>query len=155
MTLNPLDVAFTLLLVLVTLRAGFRGFVREFMAVAAIVLGIGAATLFSAVVTVWIDQILGVSIWNHVIAYLGLFLIVYLIVKLAEGALNVLIERIHLDGLDHALGLFFGCVEALLVIFLLILIMQVQPFFSFTEILSTSLYTELLNPLIPYAGSLM
>ncbi|AFG36690.1 CvpA family protein [Spirochaeta africana] len=155
MQLNPIDVVFTLILVILVLRAGFRGFVREFMAVAAIVLGVAAAALFAGLVSIWLDQILGPSMWNHVIAFLGLFLLVYLVIKLTEGLLNTLVERIHLDALDHALGLFFGCVEGLLVIFMLIMIMQVQPFIRLDAVLRNSLYAELLMPLAPYAGSIM
>ena len=155
MQLNPIDVVFTLILVILVLRAGFRGFVREFMAVAAVVLGVAAAALFAGISALWLDQIMGPSMWNHVIAFLGLFLLVYLLIKLTEGALNALVERIHLDALDHALGLFFGCVEGLLVIFMLLMIMQVQPFIRLDRVLQQSLYADLLMPLAPYAGRLM
>ncbi|MFW6364118.1 MAG: CvpA family protein [Spirochaeta sp.] len=155
MQLNPIDVVFTLLLVILVLRAGFRGFVREFMAVAAVVLGIGSAAVFAGVVSLWLDQILGPSLCNHVIAFLGLFLVVYLVVKLTEGALNALVEHIHLDALDHALGLFFGCIEGLLAIFVIILVLQIQPFIRIDGVLQASLYADLLMPLVPYAGSVL
>ena len=43
-----------------------------------------------------------------------------------------LIERIHLENLDHALGLFLGLVEGTLVIFVLILVLQFPPFAAFS-----------------------
>ncbi|WP_460054031.1 CvpA family protein [Spirochaeta dissipatitropha] len=150
MQMNPIDIIFTLIVIIFVLRAGFRGFVHEFMAVAALVLGVAGAVLFAGIVSVWLDQILGPSVWNHIIAFLGIFLVLYLVVKLTESLLNALIERIHLNPLDHALGLFFGFIEGLLVVFGLILLMQIQPFVRMDAVLNRSLYSELLMPLIPY-----
>lgn len=155
MELNPIDIVFTLVLVTLTLRAAFRGFVREFMAVAALVLGIGGAALGAGVVALWLEQMLGASLWNHVIAFLGLFLLLYLVIKLTEGALDALVERIHLDSLDHALGLFFGGFEGLVAVFIIILLLQIQPLLELDSLMNGSIYVELLTPLLPYANSFM
>lgn len=155
MDLNPIDIVFTLVLVTLTLRAAFRGFVREFMAVAALVLGIGGAALGAGVVALWLEQMLGASLWNHVIAFLGLFLLLYLVIKLTEGALDALVERIHLDSLDHALGLFFGGFEGLVAVFIIILLLQIQPLLELDSLMNGSIYVELLTPLLPYANSFM
>ncbi|THB66273.1 MAG: CvpA family protein [Spirochaetaceae bacterium] len=154
MQLNILDIIFSLILAFMVIRAGFRGFVQEFMAVASILFGIVAAVWGTAPVASRLDLLLGESIWNNIIAFLGLFLLVYLITKLIERVLNDLVERIHLDSLDHALGLFFGAIEGLLLVSLLILLMQVQPLFSVDQLLADSLYADLLMPLAPYAGTL-
>ena len=155
MSLNPLDIAFTIAVIILVLRAGFRGFVREFMMLASLVLSIGVAALFSGTVSDWIEYYLGPSMWNHVIAFLGLFLAVYLLTKLTESFLNTLVERIHLNSLDHALGLFFGCIEGILMVFIAILLLRIQPIIPVDNALERSLYSELLGPLIPYAGSLV
>ncbi len=97
MTLTPIDIVFVILLILVVLRSMFRGFVHEFMSMAAIILGILAAVLLSGIVAVKISPYVGNSYWTQIIAFLGLFLLVYVMVKLFEGGLNRVVERINFE----------------------------------------------------------
>lgn len=117
---------------------------------ASVILGISVAVLFSGVLAGYIDQIIGISPWSQVISFLGLFLLTYLAVKIFESALDRLIERIHLDSLDHALGFFLGIAEGLVLTFLLLLLIQVQPFVPPAALLEESLFANLMSPLFPY-----
>ncbi|WP_394701363.1 CvpA family protein [Marispirochaeta aestuarii] len=64
--------------------------------------------LFSAAGGDFLAGVFGDSPWNRVIAFLAIFLSVYLILKIAEGLLYRLIEAVHLENLDRALGFFWG-----------------------------------------------
>lgn len=150
-----IDIVFGILLVFAAMRSGIRGFVREFMSMAALILGIGIAVVFSGQVAMFVDQYLETAAWSQVVAFLGLFLAVYLGVKLFESALNRLVDRINLDNLDHALGFFLGVAEGLLLIFVLLLGLQVQPFFDSTAVVEESVFAEALMPLLPYASRLL
>lgn len=150
-----IDVVFALILVFTTLRAAIRGFVTELLSMASLILGIAAAVLFSGVVGAYFDRFLGESAWSQVAAFLAIFLAVYILVKIFENALHRLIEHIHLESLDHALGLFLGVIEGLLVTFVLILIIQVQPFFSPDSVLDGSVFARLLVPFLPYASEFL
>jgi len=150
-SLTPLDIVFVILLILVVLRAMFRGFVHEFMSMAALILGILAAVLLSGIVAVKISPYIGNSYWTQIIAFLGLFLLVYVVVKLFEGGLNRVVERINLNSLDRALGFFLGLAEGLVLIFLVILVMRAQPFFDLHSVINQSLFAKVLLPLMPYA----
>lgn len=145
-----IDIIFGILLLVTAMRSGIRGFVREFMSMAALVLGIGAAVVFSGPVAVVVDEYLDAAAWSQVVAFLGLFVAVYLVVKIFETALNRLVERIDLDNLDHALGFFLGVAEGMLLIFVALLVVQVQPFFDSTSVVNQSLFAEALLPLLPY-----
>jgi membrane protein required for colicin V production len=72
-------------------------------------------------------------------------------VKLFENALNRLIERVHLESLDRALGLFLGVAEGIFVVFMLVLLLQLQPFFDPDELLEQSTIARFMLPLLPYA----
>lgn len=148
--LAALDIVFLLIIVFTSIRSGIRGFVKELMSMASVILGIAVAVLFSGVFAQYIEGFIGVSPWSQVISFLGLFLATYLAVKIFENALDRLIERIHLDSLDHALGFFFGIAEGLVVTFLLILLIQVQPFLPPASLLEESLFAALMSPLFPY-----
>ncbi|WP_455382805.1 CvpA family protein [Salinispira pacifica] len=152
MSLTPLDIVFIILLILVVMRAMFRGFVHEFMSMAALILGILAAVLLSGVVAVKLAPFLGGSYWTQIVAFLGLFLVVYVVVKIFEGGLNRLVERINLNSLDRALGFFLGVAEGLILIFVIILVMRAQPFFDLQGVVSHSVFARALLPLMPYAN---
>lgn len=152
MEFTAIDVIFVLLVVLTTIRAGVRGFVREIMSMAAVVGGILAAVLFSALVAELLVDVFGSSAWSQVVAFLGIFVLAYAIVKLFEKGLQGLVERINLESLDHALGLFLGVAEGFLVTFVLILLIQVQPIVQPERLLQGSAFARLLLPLLPYAS---
>jgi membrane protein required for colicin V production len=107
------------------------------------------------VVAVQLEGYLGDSIWNQIISFLGLFLVTYLAIKIFEGALRAIVERINADNLDHALGFFLGVAEGLLLIFVLLLIIQIQPFINLDEAIDESVFAIALRPLLPYVDGLL
>ena len=153
--MNPLDIICLLILIIFVIRGIIRGFVVEFSSVAAIFLGILIAVLFSGLVATLLDQFMKPSFWNQVIAFLGLFILTYLLVKLFEAGLKNLVERAKLENLDKALGFFLGLTEGLLLIFILLFILHVQPLFPLDGQVAGSFFGRLLSPLFPYASGLI
>ena len=152
MSFAGIDIVFAIIIVILAIRAAIRGFVKELMGTAALLLGIVIAVIFSGTVSQLIERFMGETVWSQVIAFLALFLVVYLVVKIFEGALNRLIERIHLSQLDHALGLFLGIVEGLVVVFVLLMLIQIQPFFDQETLLAGSLFARILLPFLPFVA---
>ncbi len=155
MELVPVDIVFLIMVVFTTIRAGIRGFVKEIMSVAAVFLGIGGAVLFSGILAEHVERNFGESVWTQVIAFLALFLIIYIVVKIFENALDRLIERIHLAGLDHAAGFFLGVAEGLLLVFILLLLIQVQPIVRPELLIAESVFAHTLLPLLPFAAQFL
>ncbi len=155
MTFTAIDIVFAIIVVILAFRAAIRGFVKELLGTAALFLGIIVAVLLSGTVAQVIDEYIGPTIWSQIIAFLALFLVVYLIVKIFESALNRLIERIHLDQLDHALGFFFGIVEGLLVVFIVLLLVQIQPFFDPEALIAGSIFARIMLPFLPFAAEFL
>lgn len=151
MNIPAIDVVFLIIILIAIIRGVFRGFIREIMAVSSIILGILLAVLFSGVVSLYLIPIMGDTIWNQVIAFLAIFIVVYLLVKLFEAGLNSLVEKIQLENLDKALGFFLGLIEGMLLVFLLLFGLQIQPFFDFQDLLQSSVIYGLIAPFFPYA----
>lgn len=148
---SGLDIAFAVVVLLFTLRVGIKGFVKEFMSMAALILGIAIAALFSGFGAQYVRPYIESGPWAQIVAFLILFLITYVIVKLFENALGSIVERINLVSLDRALGFFLGLAEGLLVVFIVILVLQLQPLFETESILQDSVFARVLLPLLPYA----
>jgi membrane protein required for colicin V production len=148
--LAGIDIVFAIIVVLLAFRAAIRGFVRELLGMAALLLGIVVSVLFSGLVAEALERYIGPTIWSQVIAFLALFLLVYLVVKIFEGALNRLIARINADQLDHALGFFLGIVEGLVIVFVILLTVQIQPFIDAEQLIADSLFARLMMPFLPF-----
>lgn len=155
MNLSGIDIVFLILALFLIIRCTFRGFVTEVMSMAALILGIFGAIVFSGRVSVIVENYLGDTIWNNIIAFLAVFLIIFIVVKIFQSLINKLIEKIHLQKLDRALGFFLGIAESVLVIMVILFILQLQPFFDTTEVLENSVIAGYLNPLIPLATELI
>ncbi len=155
MSLSGLDIVFIVIIVFFTVRVGIKGFVKEFMSMAALILGIAVAVFFSGVTSGYIRPYIGDGPWAQVVAFLGLFLITYIVVKLFETALDRLVEKIHLESLDRALGFFLGICEGILVVFVAVLLLQLQPLFDAQTLLAESVFAAVLQPLLPYAQQII
>lgn len=149
MKISPLDIVFIVLIAAGAIRCAFRGFISEVMSFAALILGVAAAVFFSKAGASLIDRYVGVSNWNQIIAFLVIFILAYLIVKLLEGILHRIFDRIHLEKLDRVLGFFLGLAEGCLAVFLLVYIMQVQPIFNLQELLENSAISRFVLEIIP------
>lgn len=149
MQLAPLDIFFLALIGVASIRAAYRGFVAEVMSVASLVVGIGAAVLLSGRAAALIAQKMGPSVWNKVIAFLVIFILAYLIVKTVERWLEGAVESLSLGGLDHALGFFLGIAEGLLFVAVIVLVLQIQPFFKIDGVLRSSRIATIFMQLFP------
>ncbi|MBN2553878.1 MAG: CvpA family protein [Spirochaetales bacterium] len=149
MSFEVIDIVFALIVVIAAIRGAFRGFVTEVGSMAALILGFAMAIVFYKPVALLLEKQFKPSMWNQLIAFLILFLLVYLLVKLVQRLLQNIIERLNLDRLDSALGLFLGITEGLLVVGVVLFVINWQPFFDPRNLLGSSFFARLLFPILP------
>jgi len=156
MNLSVIDVIFILLITLFVIRCYLKGFVGELLSMAAVVLGILSSLFFYKNggeylrVKFWP----GLKIIPEIIAFIALFLIVFITVKLLEMMLKGIISGVRLSGVDRFLGIFFGLAEGIAVVSLVLFVLHIQPLFDSSPILSESFFAKLLLPLITGSESL-
>jgi len=150
MGLVGIDIVFMVIIAVSALRCAARGFISEILSMAAFIFGMLAALLFfrqgGALVRGWFMP--DVKIVPEVIAFIAFFLIVYIIVKIVEITLKSIIEGIRLGGLDHLLGFFFGCVEGIVIVCLILFLISIQPFVDSDIVLEKSILAKIFLPLI-------
>ena len=154
-TIVPIDIFFTVIILFMTIKAIVRGFVTEIMSIAAIGLGIILGVLFSGLLGEFIGSKFGQSNWNQVIAFLIIFLVSYIVIKIFENGLNSLIDKIHLDKLDRSLGLFFGIIEGVVLVIIIVFIIEVQPIFDTQKVESESWYMNMIHRVVPDGQELL
>ncbi|MEJ2664820.1 MAG: CvpA family protein [Spirochaetia bacterium] len=149
--ISILDIVFLLILLILIIRGGFRGFVTEISLMAAPILGILCAVLFSNMLSDVTAMLTGAkdSIWNHIIAFLIIFLLVYLLVYLIQGFFLNLIGRLNLENLDRALGVILGLVEGVLVVAILLIIAHWLPWEGLQQLLQHSIFNIIFTPFLP------
>lgn len=146
----PIDIIFIVVIIFFTIRCIIKGFVTEFLSMAAVIGGIGAGIFFSGTLSMYIDQYLGKSGWNYLISFLLLFIIVYLIIKSIEKMLSRFVERVELEQLDRALGLFLGLFEGAVVVLIIVLLIKLQPLFPYEKFAQDSIAFTLAEKVFVY-----
>lgn len=150
MSFVVIDIIFIVLIGLFTIRCYLKGFVKEFMSMAGIALGLLAALfLYKNTADFLRDQFWpGLKILPEIISFIALFVIVFVIVKVVGIMLKGIIEGIKMGGLDRALGLIFGFAEGVVVVSLVLFIFRIQPIFDPSPVIADSFFAKLLLPLI-------
>lgn len=156
--LGALDVVIILIALILTVRAGIRGFVAEAFGVAAIVAGIAVAAVLVVPASAYVDAAVGSdSFWNRIIAFLALFLATYLAFKLVEHVMRGLSRTLRLQQLDHVFGLALGVVEGTVIGAVMIAGLHAQPWFEVAAVLDASVAAQMAEQYLgigpPAAGS--
>ncbi len=152
--LVPIDIVFIAVILFFTIRCIIKGFVTEFLSMAAVIAGITAGVFFSGTVSSYIDIYIGKSGWNYLIAFLILFIICYLIIKIIEKMLYRFVERVELEHLDRALGLFLGIFEGGVLVLVIIMLLKLQPLFPYERIAENSIAFSIAEKILIYLPKL-
>jgi membrane protein required for colicin V production len=138
-----------IILIVAAIRGAFRGFVTELMSTLSILAGVLVAIIFTAPTAPLLVPYIGNTFWTPIVAFLLLFVVTYLLVKLLEALLHGLVERIEIEKLDQALGFFLGIVEGLLLLAVLVFLLRIQPFLEIRGLFEGSFLADLMQRVIP------
>jgi len=152
MNFATIDIVFASLALILAIRCTLRGFVEEFMSMAAIVLGVLAAILLYKPGAEYLRRQFDLQTLPEVVAFAALFVLGFLVVKVLEHILRDIVQRIHLGSVDRLLGLALGLVEGLLVVSVVLFVLSVQPLFDPAALLEKSLFARYLLPLVGEVG---
>jgi membrane protein required for colicin V production len=147
-----IDIVFGSLILILVVRCALRGFIEEFMSMAALVLGLLCAILFFKPGAEYVRSKLGDQYLPELVAFVGLFLIAFVLVKILERILKDIMEQVKLGGVDRLLGVLLGLVEGLLVVSAALFVLSKQPLFDSSALLDNSFFAKLLLPLVGEAG---
>jgi membrane protein required for colicin V production len=145
-----IDIIFLVLIGISFLRCAVRGFISELLSMAALILGLLFAIFFfkngAHLIREWFMP--NVKVVPEIIAFVALFIVIYIMVKVIEITLKNIIEGIRLGGLDRLLGALFGIIEGIVVVCLILFLLSIQPFFNSEPILEKSIFATFLLPFI-------
>ncbi len=147
--MNVLDVIAIAIVALCGLRCFFRGFIKEFTAFAAPLLGgVAAFLLWKPLAGLFIRLWPAMPVPGPIAAVL-LFFAGFITMKILEQALSSLIEEMSLGPADRLLGFIIGSIEGVLICALLAAILRVQPIWDAKPLLDGSFFWRVLSPFLP------
>ena len=118
--MNFADLLFLLIALFFVIKGFFRGFISEFMSMAALILGLIAALVFQSQVSSLLKDMIKSDTLRPLAAFFLLFLGTYILVKLVEMLLHNAIEAIKMNSLDRLLGIGWGLLETSVLILLVV-----------------------------------
>ena len=144
------DIFIVMIIALMAIRCALRGFVSEFLSMAAFVLGtLSAILFFRQAAQVVREQLMPeIKMLAEIISFILIFLVVCIVVKLLKKLLQDIIAKIRLCGIDRFLGFFYGIAEGVVVVYLLLFLITIQPFIDSDLILGNSILAEKLIELV-------
>ncbi|MDR0656893.1 MAG: CvpA family protein [Treponema sp.] len=145
-----IDWVFIVLALIFIIRSGLKGFISEFTGMASVILGILTALFLYKNGGIYLRQrfMPNIRIIPEILAFLAIFLIVFVLVRIVGFLLRDISERINFHSVDHFLGVILGIVQGLTVIILLLLVLTRQPLFDAGPILEKSIFGDFILPLI-------
>lgn len=145
MTFTVIDWIFSLIIFAFAIVGIIKGFIDNVFGKLALVLGIFIAILFYKNIAGGLLKDIKIPFAANIIAFLLVFVVVFLIVKIVQMIVSKVFEWSILKSLDRTLGFFFGIVEGAVVICLIILLLDAQPFFDVSSLFDGSFYHNLVS----------
>jgi len=143
-----IDWVFLAIVVLLAARCFVRGFIEELLSVAAFAGGLLAALFLYRKGGELVRTQLKIESFPEVLAFIAIFLVAFLIVKLIEHMIREGLEATNLENADRVLGLFLGAVEGMILVALILVALKLQPLFNAEKLLANSLFAKTLLPII-------
>ena len=145
-----IDLIFIILIALMIIRGYVKGFVEEIFSWGSKVLAIGVAVFLYAPGAALIrTRILReVRVVPEILAFIAIFIIVILVLKMLEHVLKDVIAGAKLRGLNKFFGLLLGLIEGAALTALILFILDIQPLFEASSIIGDSIFAGfLLSPI--------
>lgn len=130
MNVTFFDTLFTLIVILSASAGAVRGLIREVFGKLAVVLAVLAAISFFGVLAVQLAAVIPNPVGASVVAFLILFVVTFIVVKIVQLLLGAVFRGEILGSLNRTLGFFFGALEGLVLVALILLVSTVQPWFA-------------------------
>ena len=150
--MQVMDVIFTILIGLLIIHGFIKGLVEALFSWACLILGVWVAVLLFPAGGAFIRErfALNVRVLPELLAFIAIFLLIVVCVKLLERLLKTVIEGARLGTLNKILGALFGVVEGFALSLIIIFVFIVQPLFDASALIENSLIAQTLLPLLRF-----
>ena len=145
-----IDIIFMALIALMIIHGFIKGFIGELFSWAGMVLSIWVAVLLFPAGGAFIRtrMLENVRVVPEVLAFVAIFLLIMIVIKLLERIFRNVIEGARLGAVNKFLGGVFGLVEGLVLTALVLFVLSVQPLFDASALIGGSVFGQFILPFI-------
>ncbi|MBE6345548.1 MAG: CvpA family protein [Spirochaetaceae bacterium] len=148
MNFTIIDVFFAIIIFALAIMGSIKGFIDELFGKLAFVLGLVVAVLFYGKLYPHVEKWISVVFFAQAISFILLFIATFLLVKIIQHSVGSFFNSEIMNGLNRALGFFLGAFEGLLIVAVILIILNSQPWFDITALLKNSFFADLLSGFI-------
>lgn len=148
MTFNFIDIIFIVIILFFAVTACVSGLIRELFGKLAVVAGAVAAFFFCGRLSPYLLKIINNKTVDLVIAFLLIFIAVFLFVKIIQILLKNIFSGEILKSLDHVLGFIFGAIEGIAIVSCVLILLKSQIWFDASSVTDGSTISSILIPLL-------
>lgn len=148
MTFAFIDLVFGVIILALAIAGTLKGFVAELFGKAAFILGLIVAVLFYGKLHPYVARWVSVDFFAQAIAFILLFVVTFLLVKIVQHIIGSFFQSEIMSGLNRALGFFLGVIEGLLVVAVILIALNAQPWFDISGLLEGSFFSKIMSGLI-------
>lgn len=130
MSLEVIDIIFTVIILLVGFGGFKKGFFSQLITIVGIISGLFFAYFFSDDLSPYISNVIGEKVWINIVSFILIFVVVILITLLLNKIFKSALEKLGTEGLDRVLGFSFGLVQGLFICIGITALLTIQPFFD-------------------------
>lgn len=146
MTFNFIDVVFIVIVLFFAVTACVSGLIRELFGKLAVVAGAVAAFFFCGRLSPYLQKIISNKTVDLVIAFILIFIAVFLFVKIIQILLKNIFSGEILKSLDHVLGFLFGAAEGIALVACVLILLKAQTWFDSSAVTDGSTVSSVLLP---------
>jgi len=143
--ISSFDIVLLFLSLFLIIKATFNGFIKELISTASLFLGIGIATVNNDMMHGFLADKIENEMLLEIISFFIIFIIVFVILKIIENIFNAIIKQLGLKGLDRFLGFFLGLIEAIILVFFIIIILNKQNIIDMSDFLNNNFLNNLIK----------
>lgn len=148
MTFNFIDIIFIVIILFFAVTACVSGLIRELFGKLAVVAGAVAAFFFSGKLSPYLFKIINNKTVDLVIAFLLIFIAVFLFVKIIQILFKNIFSGEILKSLDHVLGFIFGAIEGVAIVSCVLILLEAQIWFDASSLIDGSTISSFLIPVL-------
>lgn len=141
--ISSIDIFFIILVLLFATIAAVKGFIREIFSKASWIGGIIIGAVFAKKLQPFLFPLVKNESFSLIFAFIIIFILVFLFIKIIESIIGSLFDSDIMSGLNRALGFFFGIIEGLAFVIIILMVMDLFHL----EILQTSFFYKILSPI--------
>ena len=148
MTFAFIDIVFAIIILAIAISATVKGFIAELFGKAAFILGLVIAVMFYGKLYPYIVKWVSVVFFAQAIAFILLFVATFLLLKIIQHVIGSLFQSDIMSGLNRAMGFLLGIIEGLVIVSVILVVLNTQPWFDTTGLLADSFFARILSGII-------